>query len=237
MLFESGRHVRMLFCHHEWVVARGPSSAVEEPDPWGWPAYIPCGSHSARLAACLQEVLTALWGRRGPWRWEASVALLGAAAVIERVCGSADYGPEIDPGEPHAVRAARAYIEDHLVEGRGALVREAARAGGLSAAQLNRLFHETYQRSPQQWICERRVARACFALVHRQADVAAAAQAAGFCDVRHFSRVFQRHTGFTPSAYRAQHAGRWRLAEGDGLRQAMAGTTRLYPCNVHIAGW
>ncbi len=236
LLFEAGRHAHLLFCHHDWVAAPG-LSAAERPDPWGWPAYIPCGAHSVRLGACLQEVLTALWVRRGPWRWEAAVALLGAAAVIERVCGRADSGPDTDPDEPPAVRVARAYMEDHLAQGCGALVREAARAGGLSAAHLNRLFHATYQRSPRQWICERRVARACFALVHRHADVAAAARAAGFSDVRYFSRFFQRHTGLTPSAYRARHVGRWRLADGGGLRQAATGASRLYPCNVHITGW
>ncbi len=237
LIFEPGRHVRLLFCHHEWVGSGAAPVAVDGPHPWGWPPYIPGGTHSPRLVCCLQEVLTVLWARRGPWRWEASVALLGAAAVIERVCATVAPDPAPVPGEPSAVRAARTYIERNLVQGARALVREAARAGGLSVAQINRLFHATYQRSPQEWIRERRVARACFALVHRRADVAAAAQAAGFRDVRYFSHFFQRCTGLTPTAYRARHVGHWRLPECEDLRTVVDAAPRLYPRNAHIQGW
>jgi AraC family transcriptional regulator len=45
---------------------------------------------------------------------------------------------------------------------------------------------------------------ACAQLTSGRHSLAAIAQAAGFADQSHFTRVFRRRMGLTPGAYRAQ---------------------------------
>jgi AraC-like DNA-binding protein len=235
--FDGVHRVGLLFCHHRWEgLERDRPGTV--PNPWRWPSYMPAGEHSARLIALLRDLLTALWRRTGPWQWEASVALLGAAAICERLAASAPPFPQVVPVEPAPVRAARAFLEQHLGRQTRGLVAGAARAAGLSRSQLNRAFHAAYGMSPQRWIHGLRLARACTTLVQRRADVQTAARAAGFDDARSFSRFFRRHTGLPPTAYRTRYTGLGHPVGQPPLPQPFPErwTARPYPCNVHLPG-
>ena len=85
-----------------------------------------------------------------------------------------------------------------------------ARAGGVSASRLYRMFRRHTGHGPRRARAEQRLRRACEALragrnMVRQAHhktVAEVAYAAGFESLATFYRCFRRSTGTTPTAYR-----------------------------------
>jgi AraC family transcriptional regulator len=67
---------------------------------------------------------------------------------------------------------------------------------------LARGFRKAYGRSVGAYLRWLRVARAARELAETDAPLAEIALAAGFADQSHFSNVFRRETGLSPSAFR-----------------------------------
>lgn len=78
---------------------------------------------------------------------------------------------------------------------------ELAADAGLSKYQLLRRFKHHYGLPPHAWLLLQRAERAR-SLIQRGTSLADAAAASGFADQSHLSRVFVRHFGFTPGAWR-----------------------------------
>jgi AraC-like DNA-binding protein len=78
---------------------------------------------------------------------------------------------------------------------------ELASMEGLSKYQLLRRFEKTYGVPPHAWLLARRAERAR-RLIRDGASLALAAASSGFADQSHMTRVFVRHFGFTPGAWR-----------------------------------
>jgi AraC-like DNA-binding protein len=56
--------------------------------------------------------------------------------------------------------------------------------------------------SPQAWLARERIHEASFWLHHTDAPLDHIAELHGFCDRYHFSRVFKKHQGISPAAFR-----------------------------------
>src|SRR5204862_6672334 len=78
---------------------------------------------------------------------------------------------------------------------------ELARLTGLSRYQVLRRFERAYGLPPHAWLLRRRAERARV-LIRDGCTLSAAAAANGFSDRRHMARVFTRHFGCTPGAWR-----------------------------------
>jgi AraC-like DNA-binding protein len=78
---------------------------------------------------------------------------------------------------------------------------ELASMTGLSKYQVLRRFAKTYGVPPHAWLLQRRAERARH-LIDEGHSLALAATSAGFADQSHMSRVFLRHFGFTPGAWK-----------------------------------
>jgi AraC-like DNA-binding protein len=78
---------------------------------------------------------------------------------------------------------------------------EMAAMTGLSRYQVLRRFEKTYGLPPHAWLLSRR-AEYALRLIRRGETLADAAVASGFADQSHMTRVFVRHHGFTPGAWR-----------------------------------
>ena len=72
----------------------------------------------------------------------------------------------------------------------------------LSSSYFARAFRETMGMAPHRWLTRRRVERAKQLLQQSRSSLADIAQACGFVDQSHFSRVFSRHEGRSPGAWR-----------------------------------
>jgi AraC family transcriptional regulator len=97
------------------------------------------------------------------------------------------------------------YIETHL--GRDPSLPEVAGVTGLSPVYFARQFKRAVGIAPHQYLTRRRVERAKHLLGAADLPIAAIAIDCGFCHQEHLTRVFRKHCGTTPGAYRAAVRG------------------------------
>lgn len=92
------------------------------------------------------------------------------------------------------------YLHEHLHEG---LSNEMlAKIAGLSPNGLTRKFQEQLHTSPQQYLREKRLQKACLLLRHGTGSIEEIAAATGFSDRYHFSKVFRKYRRISPAAFR-----------------------------------
>jgi AraC family transcriptional regulator len=77
-----------------------------------------------------------------------------------------------------------------------------AETAGLSTHHFAELFKQSVHLSPHQFVLRRRIDRARTLLSDPAITVFEAAIGAGFADHSHFTKVFRRVTGMTPTSYR-----------------------------------
>lgn len=78
-----------------------------------------------------------------------------------------------------------------------------ARHAGISPSHFSRLLKERTGRSFTELLRQCRVDLACELLSHGKETLAGVADACGFCDQAHFTKVFQDVKGLTPGQFRA----------------------------------
>lgn len=93
------------------------------------------------------------------------------------------------------------YIEAHL--DREIELTDMAATAGMSAHYFSELFKQSVHLSPYQYVLRRRIERARKLLNDPAVTVFEAAIRSGFADQSHFTKIFRRVTGVTPSGYRA----------------------------------
>jgi DNA-binding GntR family transcriptional regulator/AraC-like DNA-binding protein len=96
------------------------------------------------------------------------------------------------------IELVHAKIEDDLS------IEEMATYAGLSTAYFSRMFHESTQESPHQFLLRTRIERAKDMLRTPDGRILDVAIACGFKTQQHFARVFRRICGMTPSKYRRE---------------------------------
>jgi len=94
-----------------------------------------------------------------------------------------------------------AYIDERADE--NLRLTDLAKAAGMSIFHFAKLFKQSTGRSPHQYALARRVEKAKQLLRQEGVSVLEVSARTGFVDQRHFTKVFRRFTGFTPTAYRA----------------------------------
>jgi transcriptional regulator GlxA family with amidase domain len=77
-----------------------------------------------------------------------------------------------------------------------------AEQSGLSTSQLQRDFRKLFRMSPGEYVMRLRLQLARRQLIESNEPVNLIASRCGFFDQSHFTRLFRKHTGLTPSHYR-----------------------------------
>lgn len=72
----------------------------------------------------------------------------------------------------------------------------------MSKAYLIRIFRRTFDTTPLAYVNRRRMEKAQLQLLATDMSVKEIAYSLGFADSSYFSRLFRKHTGCTPAAYR-----------------------------------
>ena len=116
--------------------------------------------------------------------------------------------PHSDAGAPRplgglssrSVRLVYAYIDAHISEPFRCY--ELARVAGLSRNYFSRAFRVSIGVSSQRYVQDRRIALAQALMLADNAPLSAIAQNCGMADQAHFSRLFRRVVGQSPSAWR-----------------------------------
>jgi AraC-like DNA-binding protein len=81
---------------------------------------------------------------------------------------------------------------------------EIARDCGLSSSQFSRVFKQVHGTTFQEYVLQRRMSQAVRLLQNPGASVTDVCYTVGFNDQSHFTRIFHRYVGVSPSAYRHQ---------------------------------
>jgi AraC-like DNA-binding protein len=126
-------------------------------------------------------------------------------ALLEGVRTGCPTGSEITsrPVMPPArLNRVLAYIDEKADE--NLRLADLAKAAGMSTFHFAKLFKQSTGQSPHQYLLARRMEAAKRLLRQEEAvSVLEVSARTGFVDQRHFTKVFRRFTGFTPTAYRA----------------------------------
>jgi len=127
-------------------------------------------------------------------KWPAKTTLVAPVGVVERL------STEHSAVEDSIIRKALQFIRTQSVMGAG--VDELCQHLAISRKTLDRRFKEHADCTPHELILKRRVEYARRLLRETDEKLEAVAYGSGFNDVRTFMRVFSRHEGATPAAYR-----------------------------------
>lgn len=91
-----------------------------------------------------------------------------------------------------------------------------AKEANLSRMHYSRCFARIAKMSPNQYMIQQRIERACLMLLETQWTVAAIADKIGYSDSFFFSRQFRRIKGQTPGQYRARKVAHSPIGRLDG---------------------
>ena len=125
------------------------------------------------------------------------------AVYLLRTQGVAQLNPQVPRGGLPRYRLRRIcdFIDANI--GRDLRLAELASVSGMSAHYFSQLFRKSTNESPHRYITRARIERAKQMLRLSGASIADIAIVTGFADQSHFTKVFRRLAGVTPSAYRA----------------------------------
>jgi AraC-like DNA-binding protein len=128
-----------------------------------------------------------------------STLLVLLSRAYEQQFAQSGAAPEVQRRNA-VVEAALHYIETHYTEAFS--LDDVARHTAMSPSRLAHLFKQHTRRSLLEYLHEYRIGRICADLLRSDAPVSQLAANQGYGDLRFFQRVFQRYTGYTPTAYR-----------------------------------
>jgi AraC family transcriptional regulator len=101
---------------------------------------------------------------------------------------------------PWQQQRMRDLVEERMHESLSVV--EMAAAARLSRSFFSRAFGASFGSSPHAYVMARRIARAKALMQDTDEPLAQIAVACGLSDQAHLSRLFRRHAGMTPSAWR-----------------------------------
>ena len=102
--------------------------------------------------------------------------------------------------EARAIRDMISFIQMHLTEHLD--VQTIAAHMHISVRSCYRIFRDSLNTTPNRYIQELRIHRACYLLQDPARTITAAALGAGFEDIGYFGRLFRKHIGISPTEYR-----------------------------------
>ena len=94
------------------------------------------------------------------------------------------------------------FIHNHPAE--SISVSQLATMEFLSPSRYRALFKEHMGISPQEYVIFTKLQHACRLLENTQMSILEISHAIGYADAQYFSRLFAKHIGSSPSAYRKQ---------------------------------
>jgi AraC family transcriptional regulator len=131
-----------------------------------------------------------------------SAAPLAIEGLMLELLATASRQPESVPrrSPPGWLQQVRCRIEEGVTGTLG--VTEVANLVGVHPVTLARTFRRVYGCTMGEYVRRRRLERAMQQLRESNASLVSIALANGFADQSHFTNLFRRYTGVTPSAFR-----------------------------------
>jgi YesN/AraC family two-component response regulator len=131
---------------------------------------------------------------KGIWSETETISMLNRAL----------FGTEILPAHTSAlVKRAVVYLQQNYAHSISRW--EVAQAVGVSEDYLTRVFSRELEISPWDYLNRFRILQAQKLLTTTAQSIGMIARQVGFSDQAYFTRVFSKHTGISPQAYRDMH--------------------------------
>ena len=106
---------------------------------------------------------------------------------------------------PWQIARVKAHVEAHLES--TLRMRDLAAIARLSTGHFSRSFTRSFGSAPFAYVGARRLARAQELMLTTDDPLSQIALACGLCDQSHLTRLFRRHVGTSPNAWRRSHRG------------------------------
>jgi AraC-like DNA-binding protein len=211
----TGERCRVVTGDAVWIDGRRPHAYGAAPHaPWSiaWTHL-----RGAQLAAWQQRL-----AREGRWQWRladtptavaafealwhclhAADAAYHASVACAAWLSAVDALPQPQPGRESAAERLAHRLREHLAANR--TLADHARELGCSRSHLLASFRAHWGCPPRHYQIRLRLQRACVLLETTPWPVQAIAAEVGYDDALYFSRLFARHVGTSPTAWRQQH--------------------------------
>lgn len=188
---DPGHRLRVLFCHFQILDAHGELLR----DTGCWPLN-PVALHDVSCVEMLGAILLQGLGQADP----AGVRVADLALrqlLMQRIMDS-----RVTPPTPKDARIVRVRDAIQAEPERQWHLADMARVAHVSVSQFRRLFKTTSGVTPNAYLVQERITRACKLLGESELPLAAIADTLGYRDVYYFSRQFRQVKGTPPAAYR-----------------------------------
>ena len=149
------------------------------------------------LDHCFRCMHEALLSDKVDGNFRASGYLYSFFIELSRLAAKAKGSVQIAP----AVTKAIAYIDENYMKQPG--LESISKAAGVSSQHLCRLFRQTLNCRPMEYITKRNIQAAKMLLAETQKTIDQIAGETGFCDSSYFCKIFQRFESITPSQFRS----------------------------------
>lgn len=150
------------------------------------------GDHREELRVMIGEPADVITGIESIAEWEAWAGR-ALRLIVERCRGHKR------DNLPPVLRRAVAYVDDHYSE--DVHLSGLAELCRVSASHLSRLFSEHLHTTFNDYLNRARIEAAERHLREGRMSIKEVAYATGYKDPNYFSRIFRKHTGFSPSSY------------------------------------
>lgn len=105
---------------------------------------------------------------------------------------------------PARLKRAKEYLDLHFTK--SLTLEELAELAHWSVPHFSEQFREYFHTSPMNYVIQERLKAAVYLLSDIHLSVGEVARRVGYEDVYHFSKLFRRHVGVSPGAYRRRTA-------------------------------
>ena len=161
---------------------------------------IKCEAFSLKFKNC--ERMSTLFKRaESVWRQKKNGYIYAAFGYLYAILGilfeESTYAPS---GKLQKIQPGTDYITEHFTEDFS--IERIADMCDISHTYFKKIFIDAYNMPPKAYITHLRIQYACDLLKSGQYKISDVAEAAGYKNVYHFSKVFKAQTGTAPSEYR-----------------------------------
>jgi AraC family transcriptional regulator len=182
-------------------------------------------SSMRQLQSVVSELLTALTRTLNGERDCAKESLSRAAVLLQTSTETrAPAGPTKGGLAPWQVRTVASHVETNL--DKPIRSSDLATVVRLDPGYFCHVFRESFGEPPLRYVSRRRIERAQRLMLSTDTSLSQIALDCGFADQAHFSRLFRRVAGDTPSAWRRARLGLSAAHSVDGA--ARSGSERVY---------
>ncbi len=154
------------------------------------------------MLSCIQQMMMARSGNPGNELKRTAALLQILAALIEEYSLYNSEEENSYNSWQKYLDYALSYMDEHLCE--QIHINDIASEIGIDRSYLTNIFKRTLGLSPQEYLMQYRMNKACILLQQSDLKISVIAKEVGYNDALSFSKTFRKYKGISPSSYRLE---------------------------------